>query len=55
MTDSESIIRELVEMHGINSITVPCPVCHPMHLSDCNVCGGTGKVQYGIDNVEFFS
>lgn len=55
MTTSESIIRELVDEHGINSVAVPCPVCHPMHLSDCNVCQGARKIQYGINDMGFFS
>jgi DnaJ-class molecular chaperone len=58
MVTSESIIEELVKEHGINSIAVPCPVCHGPGLnsfekSGCPVCQGCGKVQYGINELEF--
>jgi hypothetical protein len=61
MTDSESIVKDLIEEHGINSFVVVCPcTCdansetgHP--VKDCPYCHGEGKIQYGIDEVEFFS
>jgi hypothetical protein len=53
MSTSESIIRELVDEHGINSVAVPCPYClRRLNSSSCSVCQGTGKIQYGINDVE---
>ncbi len=55
LTTSESIIEELKREHGVNSIAVPCPGCHPMKLETCPYCHGCGKIQYGIDDLEVFS
>jgi len=60
MSTSESIIRELVTEHGVNSIAVPCPVCRSGPLdsyvrSYCPFCHGDGKLQMDINKVEFCS
>jgi len=57
MTDSESIIRELITEHGVNSIAVPCPNCIFKNLHavnpNCLFCHGDGKLQVDINKVEF--
>ena len=59
MVTSESILQELRETHGVNSVALRCPCAceansltgHP--VKDCPYCYGEGKIQYGIDEVEF--
>jgi hypothetical protein len=57
--NSETIIRELVDEHGITSVVLRCPCACDANSpngkpkADCEYCNGDGKVQYGIDEVEF--
>ena len=59
MVDSESIINELQDEHGITAVALRCPCAcdansltgHP--VEGCPYCHGDGKIQYGIDEVEF--
>ena len=59
VTDNDSIIRELKDDHGIMSVVLRCPCScdansatgHPNPV--CPYCYGDGKIQYGIDEVEF--
>jgi DnaJ-class molecular chaperone len=61
MVISESIIEELKREHGILNIAVPCPCStgansatgHPK--KNCAYCHGHGHIQYGIDEVTFFT
>jgi hypothetical protein len=53
---SESIVQELKEEHRVMSATVPCPCRDDTtgHTDpNCPGCAGTGKLMYGIDEVEF--
>ena len=57
--DNESVINELRDDHGILAFAVRCPCAcdansltgHP--VQGCPYCHGDGKIQYGIDEVEF--
>ena len=59
MVGSESVINELRDDHGILAFAVRCPCAcdansltgHP--VQGCPYCHGDGKIQYGIDEVEF--
>ena len=59
MTDSQSLIDELRDDHGITIVILRCPCAcdansatgHP--VPNCPYCHGAGKIQYGIDEVEF--
>jgi len=59
LIDSTSLIDELREEHAITSAVLPCPCAcdansptgHP--VENCPYCHGEGKIQYGIDEVEF--
>jgi hypothetical protein len=59
MVDDESIIEELKQDHAITSIILACPCSCDANSSlglssqDCPYCLGDGKIQYGIDEVEF--
>lgn len=59
VTPNESIIDELREGHGIMSVTLPCPCSCDANSETgipdpaCPYCHGEGKIQYGIDEVEF--
>ena len=58
--NSETIIKELRDEHGITSMVLRCPcACNVNSLNgkpkpDCPYCSGEGTVQYGIDEMEFF-
>ena len=55
----ESIIQELKDDYGLTAAILRCPCAcdansatgHPK--KDCPYCYGEGKIQYGIDEVEF--
>ena len=57
--DDESILQELRDEHGVTAVVLRCPCAceansltgHP--VEDCPYCYGEGKIQYGIDEVEF--
>lgn len=59
MTTSESIIHELMDEHDVTIVILRCPCAcdansdtgHP--VKDCPYCHGEGKIQYGIEEVEF--
>lgn len=57
--NSESIIDELRTEHGIHSFAVRCPCCCDANsatgipVQNCPYCHGEGKIQYGIDDLEF--
>lgn len=60
VTPNDSIIDELREEHGITSVVLPCPCsCDANNGAgvpdpNCPYCHGDGKIQFGIDEVEFF-
>jgi hypothetical protein len=57
--NKQSIIEELREEHGITIAVLRCPCAcdansltgHP--VENCPYCHGGGKIQYGINEVEF--
>ena len=61
VTDNDSIIRELKDDHGIMSAVLRCPCsCDANNGTGipnpaCPYCNGDGKIQYGIDELEFMS
>jgi hypothetical protein len=61
VTPNDSIIDELREEHAIMSVTLPCPCTTDANSATpgnpkpyCEFCKGTGKIEYGINEVEFF-
>jgi len=59
VVDDESIIQELKDDYGLTAVVLRCPcACDANSLlgipkQDCLYCYGDGKVQYGIDELEF--
>jgi len=59
LIDSESIIQEICDEHGVTIAVLKCPCAcdansltgHP--VGNCPYCHGEGKIQFGIDEVEF--
>ena len=61
VTDNDSIIQELKDDHGIMSVVLRCPCSCDANTGTgipnpaCPYCNGDGKIQYGIDELEFMS
>jgi len=57
--NSQSLIGELRDEHGVLSAVLRCPCCCDANsltgipVKNCPYCNGEGKIQYGIDEVEF--
>ena len=58
MTSLEEItteIRDYLNLHSFRNALVPCPCTsgtpYPAK-KDCELCGGTGKIMYGLADVE---
>ena len=57
--DDTSIIQELKDDYGLTAVVLRCPcACEANSMfgipkPDCPYCYGEGKIQYGIDEVEF--
>ena len=57
--NSQSLIDELRDDHGVLSVVLRCPCACDANsatgrpVENCPYCYGGGKIQYGIDEVEF--
>ena len=58
MSDLKShtdLIQDLLNLHPYHNVLVPCVCCsgHPYPpKKDCEYCEGTGKIMYGLADVE---